>query len=142
MKLKIHSLFGHVFLCPCYLMITFYYLSYPFFLFVPSSTQNPQFLPLVSLKRPLNWPKIRNGRLLQNDHIVKRGNFVTACNYSTKYITYYNMIYIIRSHYSSMVTGIKIFTRINWFKFCYCVLYGTDATYLTPQSKFLEDLRY
>ena len=71
----------------------------------------------------------------------------------------------------TLITGIKIFTQKNfhcvdmilakcklaiipscfdifkiifckWFKFCYCVLYGTSITYLTPQNKFLEDLRY
>ena len=30
----------------------------------------------------------------------------------------------------------------KWFRFCYCVLFGTNVTYLTPQNKFLEDLWY
>ena len=35
------------------------------FLSLSFSTQNPQLLPLIYLKRPLNWPKIRNGLLFQ-----------------------------------------------------------------------------
>ena len=62
LKLKINSLFSHTFLCP---------LRHSGF-FSPFSllTQNPQFLPLVSLKSPLDWPKIRHGLLLQNNQIV------------------------------------------------------------------------
>ena len=30
----------------------------------------------------------------------------------------------------------------KWLKFRYFVLHGTNVTYLTPQNKFLEDLRY
>ena len=58
LKLKIHSLFGHTFFCPCYLVTRFYYLSHScLFLSLSFSMQNPQFLLLVSLKSPLELTK-------------------------------------------------------------------------------------
>ena len=59
-----------------------------FFLFLSFSTQNFQFLPLVSLKSPLNLSKIQNDLPLQNKEIFKKGNFVTG----TKIFTQNNLI--------------------------------------------------
>ena len=78
LKLKIHSLFLITFFCAhvtwwhYFTTLAILVFSLPF-----SSTQNPQLLPLVSLKSPLNWQKIRNGLLLQNNQTVKQGNFVS-----------------------------------------------------------------
>ena len=116
--------------------------SLPFFL-----NTKPPILLLVSLKSSLNWPKIRNGLLLQNNQIVERGNFVTGI----KIFTWNNLNFsIVLIWYLSIVNLISClpvltYSRKNfckWFKFCYSVLYGTNVTYLTPQNKFLEDLRY
>ena len=123
LKLKIYcsSLFGHVFLCPCYLMTRFCYLNHSCFFSLSFSTQNPQFLPLVSLKSPLNWSNIWKSLLLQiNNKIVKRGNFAT---------------------------DIKIFTRKNLIISIVLILYLPIVnllsllSLLTPQNKFLDDLR-
>ena len=63
----------------CYLMKRSCYLNHSCVFFSLSfSTQNTQFLQLVSSKIPLNWRKIQNGLFLQNNKIVKQGNFVTA----------------------------------------------------------------
>ena len=49
------SLFGHAFLCPCYLMTRSYYLGHSrFFISLSFSMQNSQSLSLVSLKSSLN----------------------------------------------------------------------------------------
>ena len=142
MKLKIHSyFFGHAFLCPCYLMTTFYYLSHLcffspfqpqrkiylshscFFLSLSSSMQNPQFLLLVSLKSSLNWPKIQNDLLLQNNQIVKWGNFVTGI----KIFTWNNlMISIVLIWYlpiANLLLFLPVLTYLRsffckWFKLC------------------------
>ena len=77
LKLKINSLFLVTLFCAL--------LAIPVFSFSLSlSMQNPQFLPLVSLKSSLNWPKIRNGLLFQNNQIVKSGNFVTGIKIFTQ----------------------------------------------------------
>ena len=81
---KCLSLFGHPFLCLCYLMTTFYYLSrHPCFC-SPFLSQRkiPNFCSWFLWKAP--WQKIRNGLLLQNNQIVKQGNFVTGIKIFTR----------------------------------------------------------
>ena len=67
LKLKINSFFLVTIFCTLLAIRVFSLLF---------STSSPKFLPLVSLKSSLNWPKIRNGFLLQNKQIVKWWNFV------------------------------------------------------------------
>ena len=91
------------------------------------STQNTQLLLLVPLKKLLNWPKTRNGFFLQNNKIVKRGNFVTDvkiftsnnfynfhCVYRVHMILANSQIAIIPSHFDA----IRYFF-CKWCKFCY-----------------------
>ena len=116
--------------------------SLPFFLNAKSTI-----FALVSLKSPLNWPKIQNDLLLQNNHIVKRGNFVIGI----KIFTWNNLIISIVLIWCLPIVNLLSFLLVltysrqffcKWFKFCYCVLHGTNVTYLTPQNKFIEALRY
>ena len=85
LKLKIHSLFlvtlfcAHVTWWQHFTTLAIGVFSIPFFL-----NANPQVLPLISVKSSLSWPKIRNGLLLQNNQIVKRGNFVTGIKIFTR----------------------------------------------------------
>ena len=117
------------------------------FLSLSFSMQNPQFLLLVSLKSPLNWPKIENGLLLQNNQIAQWRNFVTGI----KRFTWNDLIFVIVLIWYlpivNLLSSLPVLTcsrkfLCKWFKFCYCVLYGTNVTYLTPQNKFLDNLRY
>ena len=89
LKLKIRSLFLVVLFCAHVIWWQdFTTLVIHAFWSLSFSTQNSTSLLLVSLKSPLNWPKIRNGLLLQNKQIVKRGNLVTGI----KIFTWNNLI--------------------------------------------------
>ena len=100
--------------------------SLPFFVNAKSTI-----FVLVCLKSPLNWPKIQNDLLLQNNHIVKRGNFVIGI----KIFTWNNLIIsivliwylpVVDCYHSFLFWCIQDNFFCKWFKFCYCVLYGTS----------------
>ena len=89
LKLKIRSLFLVVLFCAHVIWWQdFTTLVIHAFWSLSFSTQNSTSLLLVSLKSPLNWPKIWNGLLLQNKQIVKWGNLVTGI----KIFTWNNLI--------------------------------------------------
>ena len=118
-----------------------------FFLLLSFSMQDTQFLTLVSLKKPLNWPKIWNGFFLQNNKIVKRGKFVTGIkifigNNLIIFIMFIWYLPIVNVLYSFPFWHIQDNSFCKWCKFCYSILYDTNVTYLTPQNKFLEDLMF
>ena len=110
-------------------------LLWPFVFFSLSfSTQTTQFLPLVSFKKFLNWPKIRNGLLLQNNEIVMQGNF----DIDIKIFTGKNFkISIVLIWYLPIVNLLSFLPVSHSIYF-----FVNDASYLTPQKKFLEDLRF
>ena len=47
---------------------------------------------------------------------------------------------LVPSHFD--IFKIIFFVDVFFFKFCYCVLYGTNVMYLTPQNMFLENMKY
>ena len=79
LKLKIHSLFLVTLFCvhitwwQHFTTLAIHVFSLPFFL----NAKSP-ILPLVSLKSPLNWPKVQNGLLLKSNQIVKRGTLLQS----------------------------------------------------------------
>ena len=121
----------------CYL-IAIHVFSFPFFLKVKSPI-----LLLVSLKSPLNWPKLWKG-LFFSKKIVKQGNFVPGI----KSIYMNNLIIsIMLIWYLPIVNLLSFFLFLfwciqdifcKWCRFCYSVLYDTNTSYLTPQNKFLR----
>ena len=69
------------------------------------STQNSQLLQLVSLKSPLDWPKIWKGLLWQNNKIIMQENFAT----SIKMFTQNNLIMPIVWWYLPLVNLLSFF---------------------------------
>ena len=148
LKLTIHFLFlvtlfsVHFIWWQHFTMLGICIFSLTFFL-----NTKPPILLLGSLKSPLNWPKIWNGLLLQNNQIVERGNFVTGIKIFTRNNLDFSIVLIWYLSIVNLLSCLPVLTYsrnffCKWFKFCYSVLYGTIVTYLTPQNKFLEDLRY
>ena len=81
LKLKIYYHFlVMVFLCPCYVMTTYYYLNHLCFSsFIPFFVNEKSPIFAVGFfEKPPELTKIQNGILLQNNQIVKQGNFVTG----------------------------------------------------------------
>ena len=95
-------------------------------------------------KAPLNWPKIQNGLLWQNNQIAKRENFVTGIK---MFIQTNLSIFIVLIWYLPIVNLVSFLPILTysryffckWFKFCYGALYSSNVMHLTPQNKFLED---
>ena len=148
LKLTIHFLFfvtlfsAHFIWWQHLTMLDICIFSLTFFL-----NTKPPILLLGSLKSPLKWPKIWNGLLLQNNQIVERGNFVTGIKIFTQNNLNFSIVLIWYLSIVNLLSCLPVLTYsrkffCKWFKFCYSVLYGTNVTYLTPQNKFLEDLRY
>ena len=148
LKSKIHFLFlvtlfcAHVTWWQHFTTLAIRVFSLPFFL----NAKSPIFA-VGFFEEPPELTKDPNGLLLWNNQIVKRGNFVTG----TKIFTRKNLIIsIVLIWYLPKVNllyflPVLMYSRwffCKWFKFCCCVLYGPNVTYLTPQNKFLEDLRY
>ena len=63
-----------------------------------------------------------------------------------KYLNNFHCVDMILANSKFAITSSRFDTFkvifCKWLKFCYCVLHGTNVTYLAPQNKFLEDLRY
>ena len=140
LKLKIHSLFlvtlfcAHVTWWQHFTTLTIGVFSIPFFL-----NANPQVLLLISGKSSLNWPKIRNGLLLQNNQIVKRGNFVTGIKIFTRNnLTNFHCVYLTLtdSKFAIIPSGFDKFEIFcKCFKFCYCDL-------LVPTNVIFDSTEY
>ena len=114
------------------------------FLSLSFSTQNPQFLPLIYLKRPLNWPKIRNGLLFQttrfsSDTVTKQICYRHKSVYS-KWLNSFRCVDMILANSKFAFIpfrfdGLRIFF-CQLFKFFDFVLDDTNVMHLTPQNKF------
>ena len=88
------------------------------FLFFPSfsfSMQNTQVLPLVSLKKNLNWPNIQNSLFLQNDKIIKRANFVTGLKIFTGNTLIVSTVFIWHLPIVSLLSLLPVLTHSRYF---------------------------
>ena len=128
-------------------MTTFYYLSHPCF-----------FSPFLSQRKILNFCRWFLWKAPWTDQRFEVASFCKITRLSSEE-TFYSHKHIYSKelnnfHCVNMIPAKCKFTIIpsrfdvfkiifcTWFKFCYCVLHGTNITYLTPQNKFLEDLRW
>ena len=148
LKSKIHSLFlatpfcAHVTWWQHFTTLAIRVFSLPFFL----NAKSPIFAVGFFEEHP-ERNKDPNSLLLQNNQIVKRGNFVTGTKIFTRKNLIISIVLIWYLRLVNLLSFLPVLTYsrwffCKWFKFCCCVLYGTNVTYLTPQNKFLEDLRY
>ena len=136
------SRFAHTFLCPYYLMTRFYYLSHSFFFFLspfPSQCKMLNFCHWFLWKAPWTDQRSEMASFLQNNQIVKQGNFAAGI----KIFTQNNLVISIVLNLAvvNLLSFLPILSHsrwffYKWFKFCYFVLYGTNVTYLTPQNSF------